>query len=414
MNSSSTTKFTVVSSPSHRLRFKPKSLIFTAFCLGTFLSASVASADQNAPQLFETVRAKYTKLNSYSHSTSITVSSGSKTTSQSSAELSFTAPNRLAVKVKSPRGNSTFVSNGRTFYQYSSYDENKAYYALPMPDVSLGSVGLMQYRFAGGQFLPFLAGVDPFAIPWGEQPLSLKMGKPTVINGAVVDVIQTQLEDSTSRTYFVGRKDHMIRRIAITSGSASERVSVTETYSNIRQNPRIPIHTFTFTPPPGTRQMSETAALREFYELPETVAIGKEAPEVTGNDLNGKPVSLKDYRGKVVLLDFWATWCGPCLVELPHIQAAYKKYHDQGFDVLGVSLDQQKGKLSKFIKQKKMPWTQLFDGQVWDSAMLTNYNVQGIPFAVLIDREGKIAAINPKSLLLDVAIEKALQQPVTP
>jgi outer membrane lipoprotein-sorting protein/peroxiredoxin len=414
MNSSSTTKFTVVSSPSHRLRFKATSLIFTALCLSTFLSATVASADQSARQLFETVRAKYAKLNSYSHSTTSVSTSDSKVTSQSNATLSFAVPNRLAIKVESAGGVSTFVSNGRTFYQHTPSDEKKVYYAVPMPDPSLGRVGLMQNRIGGGQILPFLASIDPFAAPWGQQPLSLKKGKQTVINGAVVDVIQAQIDESSLRTYYVGQKDHLIRRIQLAGGSGSDKYSYTETYSNIRQNPRIPIHTFTFNPPPGTRQMSEEAALREFYELPETVAIGKEAPGVVGKDLSGKTVSLKDYRGKVVLLDFWATWCGPCLVELPHIQAAYRKYHEQGFDVLGVSLDQQKGKLSKFIEQKKMPWTQLFDGQMWDSAMLTNYNIQGIPFAVLIDREGKIAAINPKSLLLDAAIEKALQQNANP
>ena len=107
-------------------------------------------------------------------------------------------------------------------------------------------------------------------------------------------------------------------------------------------------------------------------------------------------------------MDFWATWCGPCVGEMPNVIAAYKKYHARGFDVVGISLDQDKSALTSFIAQNKMPWRQVYDGKGWGSAVPGQYGVRAIPFGLLLNRDGTIAAVEVRGDALPAAIKVAL------
>lgn len=126
-------------------------------------------------------------------------------------------------------------------------------------------------------------------------------------------------------------------------------------------------------------------------------------------DLDGKPISLADYRGKVVLLDFWAVWCGPCLGEIPRIKAVYERYHDKGFDVIGVSLDEDAAVLREFIKEKGIPWRQIFDGQKWAGHLVKQYGVHGIPAPFLMDREGKVISVKARGSLLEELVTAEIE-----
>ena len=137
------------------------------------------------------------------------------------------------------------------------------------------------------------------------------------------------------------------------------------------------------------------------------LVVGAKPFALTEKSIDGKAVSLDDYKGKVVLLDFWATWCPPCRAELPNLHAKYDQYHAQGFDVVGISLDKDVPTLRTFIEAKKMPWTQLYDANHPDTK---TYGVQGIPFTLLIGKDGKIAAVNPQGEALEPAIKAALAQ----
>ena len=135
--------------------------------------------------------------------------------------------------------------------------------------------------------------------------------------------------------------------------------------------------------------------------------LGKEI-EISGKTTDGKEFDLKNLKGKVVLVDFWATWCGPCIVEIPNIQEAYKKYHGKGFEVIGVSLDRpgKEDVLAKFIEDKKLPWRSI---NIEDSRKLADkYQVNAIPYPVLVDQTGRIVSLRARGPQLERLLERLL------
>ncbi|UCD27476.1 MAG: TlpA family protein disulfide reductase [Planctomycetota bacterium] len=118
--------------------------------------------------------------------------------------------------------------------------------------------------------------------------------------------------------------------------------------------------------------------------------VGRTAPPIMGKDLDGKKVDWADYRGKVVLLEFWATWCGPCIAQMPQIKNVHEQFHPQGFEIIGINLDYTIDALKNFIKQNQIPWRQLFDSQSYSSPNAISYNVTSIPASFLIGPDGKI------------------------
>ncbi len=126
--------------------------------------------------------------------------------------------------------------------------------------------------------------------------------------------------------------------------------------------------------------------------------------------VDGTMVDLAKLRGKVVLIDFWATWCGPCVGEVPNVVAAYKKYHDQGFEIVGISLDQDKDKLLAFTKNNGMVWPQYFDGQGWENAISKSFGIRSIPAMWLVGKNGFLITTDAREDLTG-EIEKALKAP---
>ena len=137
------------------------------------------------------------------------------------------------------------------------------------------------------------------------------------------------------------------------------------------------------------------------------LVVGSKFPDFEETDIMGKPMSTAKHRGKVVLVDFWATWCGPCLQELPYVLSTYQKYHPKGFEILGVSFDKELPTLENFVKAQNMPWQQFFDLGASNKLAL-KYGAMTIPTTYLLDTEGKIIAKGLRGEQLEQAVEAAL------
>lgn len=147
---------------------------------------------------------------------------------------------------------------------------------------------------------------------------------------------------------------------------------------------------------PELQEMESAKALRKELELGKLVMVGAIAPDFTQNDPEGNPITLSSFHGKYVLIDFWASWCAPCRQENPNIVAAYTKYKDKGFTVLGVSLDRETGRNAwlKAIKDDQLTWAQVSDLKFWNNEVAKKYGVSAIPRNFLLDPTGKIIATN--------------------
>ena len=119
--------------------------------------------------------------------------------------------------------------------------------------------------------------------------------------------------------------------------------------------------------------------------------------EMAFTAIDGRKVDVRDLKGKVVLIDFWATWCGPCVAELPNVLRVYEDYHDKGFEIVGVSLDKDETALKNFVERENMAWPQYFDGQGWGAKWAAEFNISSIPAMYLVDKKGILRDIDARA-----------------
>ena len=148
------------------------------------------------------------------------------------------------------------------------------------------------------------------------------------------------------------------------------------------------------------------------FELKESqnkaMPTGAAMPDIQLNNPDGKLIALSSFKGKIVLVDFWASWCGPCRRENPNVVRVYNKFHSKGFEVYGVSLDEEKDKWVKAIEKDGLPWTHVSDLGGWQSSVCATFNITAIPFTILVDRKGNIAAKGLRGEELEKKVEELL------
>ena len=157
---------------------------------------------------------------------------------------------------------------------------------------------------------------------------------------------------------------------------------------------------------PSLNDLPYIIELKEIISTKEKVAIGRQAVDFPGTGLDGEKIHLKDFTGKYVLLEFWASWCAPCRKENPHLVKVYNKYNEKGFEILAVSLDSKKENWLKAIETDQLPWVHVSDLKYWDSEPAKIYGIRQIPSNVLIGPSGNIIDKNLKGEKLDTVMEE--------
>ena len=144
-------------------------------------------------------------------------------------------------------------------------------------------------------------------------------------------------------------------------------------------------------------------------EGPIEVEIGQKVGDFTAPDLKGNRIRLSDYEGKVVMLDFWASWCPPCEGEVPYMKKVYDKYRSKGFEIIGVSLDHDENDLNEFLDRMDIDWPQIFTGKSWRTSLVVHYSIKKLPEPWLIGKDGKLITKEARGEYLEALVKKALK-----
>ena len=266
---------------------------------------------------------------------------------------------------------STIVYDGEFLWTYSPMTKEYTKTQLPSQTIREGIFFFMPISIALAPICKKTFTSQNFLSTLGKSSLS-----KTILNKKNAHLITfTDKNDGSVVKIVVDAKEYKVLQVSmIPPGGQGEMIFKV---TSLESNPSLPEGTFAFTPPPGAK---------EYAPPKEENLEGQPAPDFSLPSLNGKTYKLSDLKGKVVLLDFWATWCPPCREELPFIEKLHKEFSGKGLVVLGIN-DEDKATVQQFVNQQKLTFTNLLDSQ---GTTARAYKVTAIPRVILIDKDGKI------------------------
>ena len=336
-----------------------------------------------------------------------------------SSDLAWTKPSKIRVKTKEDKTGTLMISDGKKYIKYLPAE--KEYIVKPAPE-NIRSSEPMHSGVMGqvGGINDIIAANKPSDI-LRENLIKAALKKETKINEQPCAVIGLEKETrgrNVKIDLFVTKKDaNLLRMVFDNKGflpdeeEGGKRIfTIKENHKQIRINEEIPEDTFSFQPPKGVKKVDEFTFARRLKEKrnekPDARALeGETAPDFTLKDLNGKTHTLSEYKGKCVAIDFWASFCRPCKIELPSLQKLAEKYKSKGMVLLTIN-SESKEKIKQFLKQNDLNITVLLDPEGKASQ---NYNVMYIPQLVLIDKKGVVHKVHI-GLMNEESLEKEFQQ----
>jgi thiol-disulfide isomerase/thioredoxin len=367
---------------------------------------AAAAIDPAAKALLDQMATAYTGLNAYS--CTIESAQGAQ---KISTTLRFQRPTSAFIRtVAGGHLVAQVDSNGTSLFQLAT--DGKSYQKAAVPPGNAIPAVLSQ---GGSETAVIIANTKALVgILEGPAAKSIAMGAPQTINGTTTDTVVVTLTSPNGGgeqvTFALDPTSHLIAQLSdeqlpAADGGTPPPAHV-ETVTTSNASPTFSAADFVFVPPTGAKKVDSIQP--PMYDP--RIKVGAKPFPVKATDLKGTPISLATYHGKVVMLDFWATWCGPCVGEMPNVIAAYKKYHAKGFDIVGVSLDRPGAKavLTAFLKKNGMTWPQIYDGGYWSAKVARQYGVMAIPFSIIIGKNGKIAAVDARGPALEPAVKAAL------
>ena len=226
-----------------------------------------------------------------------------------------------------------------------------------------------------------------------ENVAEISKADDTKVGDLACPTLKLALNDKSSLTFAIDPETHLIRQAkADLTPVLKERradltlATVTVDYSTIKPDGPVNDDQFAWAPPAGAKNAEAMAQAHTLQGVPASALEGKPAPGFRLESLAGKKVTLTDLKGNVVVLDFWATWCGPCRMSLPHLDKLYKEQKENGVQFFAVNLREQKDEIEQFVKETKLAVPVLMDG---DGKVAESYGVEGIPTTVVIGKDGK-------------------------
>ncbi|RYX82965.1 TlpA family protein disulfide reductase [bacterium] len=339
------------------------------------------------------------------------------------SKVSFSGPKMLSAERQSGKNSLRLLLNGDNFYvvQGSEYSKQTA---PPGGSVQLlGTLGSTSSEMIAAM----LDGKNPISTMLNQYTQAPFQGfkssttalAPRVLDGDVLSGVQSnsvfnmKARDGAAHAYghqvtaWFGGSPFALRRVQTRYTVDGKVLTLSERVFEQDLSPTFDADVFKFNGA-GLKPISDeggAGADEQYFDA--RLKVGAAPFAFNAKGLDGKAISLAGYKGKVVLMDFWATWCGPCVASLPELKGAYDKYHGKGLEVVGISLDEDKSALTSFIKTRQMAWPQIYDGKGWESVVPGVYGVKAIPFMLIIGKDGKISSVNPRGGI-DAAVKAAL------